>query len=224
MRILHFIFFVSIINNLVAQDLKEKNIGDFHTLKVFDRIEVELIKSDTNKLFVNSEFDEKLDILNKNGILKIRTDFDKFLGGQDIKILLHYKSIGVIDVNEGGEVGSKDNIDQFEIELNTQEGGKIDLSLDTKLVSVKSYTGGLIKLTGKSKKANITVNTGGKCNAKDLISEDSKTTILTGGEIKINSSNSNISKITGGGNIYVYGNPKTIDKKTTFGGKIHIVK
>ena len=76
MRILHIIFLVSFINNLSAQDLIEKNIGDFHILKVFDRIEVELIKSDTNKLFVDSEFDQKLDILNKNGTLKIRTDFD----------------------------------------------------------------------------------------------------------------------------------------------------
>ena len=90
--------------------------------------------------------------------------------------------------------------------------------------TVKSFTGGEVKLSGKSKKINITVNTGGKCDAKDLISQDSKTTILTGGEIEINSSNSNTSKITGGGNIYVYGNPKNIDKKTTFGGKIHIVK
>lgn len=224
MRTLHIIFFVSVLNNLLAQDLQEKNIGEFHTLKVFDRIEVELIKSDVNKLFVNSEFDKKLDILNKNGILKIRTDFDKILSGQDVKILLYYKSINIIDVNEGGKVYSKDIIDQFEIELNTQEGGMLDLILDTKFSSIKSYTGGQINLSGKTKKANIIVNTGGKCNAKDLISQDSKTTVLTGGEIKINSFNSNISKITGGGNIYVYGNPKNIDKKTTFGGKIHIVK
>lgn len=224
MRLLHILFFISFINNLFAQDLQEKNIGEFHTLKVFDRIEVELIKSDTNKLFVNSEFDDKLDIINKNGILKIRTDFDNLLGGQDIKILLHYNSIHIIDVNEGGEVHSKEIIDQFELELNTQEGGVIDLIIDTKLVNIKSFTGGEVKLSGKSKKINITVNTGGKCDAKDLISQDSKTTILTGGEIEINSSNSNTSKITGGGNIYVYGNPKNIDKKTTFGGKIHIVK
>ena len=224
MRLLHILFFISFINNLFAQDLQEKNIGEFHTLKVFDRIEVELIKSDTNKLFVNSEFDDKLDIINKNGILKVRTDFDKLLGGQDIKILLHYNSLDIIDVNEGGEVHSKEIIDQFELELNTQEGGVIDLIIDTKLVNIKSFTGGEVKLSGKSKKINITVNTGGKCDAKDLISQDSKTTILTGGEIEINSSNSNTSKITGGGNIYVYGNPKNIDKKTTFGGKIHIVK
>lgn len=224
MRLLHILFFIGFINNLLAQDLQEKNIGEFQTLKVFDRIEVELIKSDTNKLFVNSEFDDKLDIINKNGILKIRTDFDKFLGGQDIKILLHYNSIDIIDVNEGGEVHSIDIIDQFELELNSQEGGVIDLIIDTKLINVKSFTGGQVKLSGKSKKINITVNTGGKCDAKDLITQDSKTTILTGGEIEINSSNSNTSKITGGGNIYVYGNPKNIDKKTTFGGKIHIVK
>ena len=224
MKLLHILFFISFVNNLFAQDLQEKNIGEFHTLKVFDRIEVELIKSDTNKLFVNSEFDDKLDIINKNGILKIRTDFDKLLGGQDIKILLHYNSIDIIDVNEGGEVHSKAIIDQFELELNTQEGGVIDLTIDTILVNVKSFTGGQVKLSGKSKKINITVNTGGKCDAKDLISQDSKTTVLTGGEIEINSSNSNTSKITGGGNIYVYGNPKNIYKKTTFGGKIHIVK
>ena len=117
MRLLHILFFIGFINNLLAQDLQEKNIGEFQTLKVFDRIEVELIKSDTNKLFVNSEFDDKLDIINKNGILKIRTDFDKLLGGQDIKILLHYNSIDIIDVNEGGEVHSKEIIDQFELEL-----------------------------------------------------------------------------------------------------------
>ena len=38
-----------------------------------------------------------------------------FLGGQDIKILLHYNSIDIIDVNEGSQVGSKEQINQFEI-------------------------------------------------------------------------------------------------------------
>ena len=223
MRFIKILCIVGMFNSMYAQDLLEKNIGEFHTLKVFDRIEVELIKSDKNSLFVYAEYDDKLDILNKDGVLKIRTDFDKLLSGQDIKILLHYKAIDIIDVNEGGELHSKNTINQFEIEVNAQEGGIVSLLLDTKFTQIKASTGGQIKLSGKSKKIDISVNTGAKCDAKDLVTAVSKTTLLTGGEIKVNSSEANTSKITGGGNIYIYGNPKNVDKKTTFGGKIHLV-
>src|SRR5690606_32779029 len=91
-----FLFASTVIN---AQT--EKNLGDFNKLKVYDRIEVELIKSDDNKVVVTGNNTEDVIFVNKNGNLKIKMSLKKAFDGNLTTVQLYYKTIDVIDVNEG---------------------------------------------------------------------------------------------------------------------------
>ena len=52
---------------ITAQGPIEKSIGEFTELKVYDLIEVELVKSDKNKIVIKGNNNEDVLVNNKNG-------------------------------------------------------------------------------------------------------------------------------------------------------------
>ena len=113
---------------LSAQNPISKNIGDFNELKVYDLIEVELIKSDVNKVEISGNNTQDVVINNKNGTLKIKMNLEETFDGNKTSVLVYYTTIETIDVNEGAFVSSNDTIKQFDITLKAQEGARIKLT------------------------------------------------------------------------------------------------
>ena len=60
-----------------SQRIVDKAVGDFKEVKVYDLIEVNLIKSDENKVLVKGDNVDDIQIVNKNGVLKIKMELDK---------------------------------------------------------------------------------------------------------------------------------------------------
>ena len=60
---------------LLAQT--ERKIGDFQKLSVYDGINVELIKSETNRVEITGKNTAYIVVKNKNGDLKIRLSVEK---------------------------------------------------------------------------------------------------------------------------------------------------
>ena len=58
--------FVAVTSILTAQNPKEKEVGDFNEVKVYDRIEVNLIKSKTNKVEITGDDIEDVEVINKD--------------------------------------------------------------------------------------------------------------------------------------------------------------
>lgn len=199
----------------------EKNLGDFNEIKVYDRIEVNLIKSNENKVVISGKNTNDVVFVIKNNILKIRMSLEKSFDGAETTVKVHYKQIDIIDANEGAYIQSNDIFDQFEIDLRTQEGGKIKLQLkDLTFLNIKAISGGSIEATGNSKNQNIDINTGGNYSGKNLITENSEVIIRAAGEANIYATKEVIAKVRAGGSVYIYGNPEKIDENTVFGGKI----
>ncbi len=199
----------------------EKMLGDFNELKVYDRIEVALIKSDENKIIITGKNTEDVVIVNKNGKLKVKMSLEKLFDGDETTVELYYKQIDLIDVNEGAFVGSNEVFNQFEIELNAQEGGSIKLMVqDITFLEVKATTGGVIRVSGHTKNQDIDVSTGGSFLGKELESETAKVVIRAAGEVHVKASEKVEAKVRAGGSVYIYGNPKLVEENTVFGGKI----
>ncbi|MEC8883741.1 MAG: DUF2807 domain-containing protein, partial [Bacteroidota bacterium] len=59
-----------------AQD-DTKDVGDFTEVKVFDRMRVNLIKDSENKVYLKGKDTDYIELINKDGVLKIRMDLDK---------------------------------------------------------------------------------------------------------------------------------------------------
>ncbi|WP_308991739.1 head GIN domain-containing protein [Mariniflexile litorale] len=204
----------------IAQKQIEKTIGEFNELKVYDLIDVELVKSTENKAIITGNNTEDVVINNKNGTLKIKMSIGEIFDGNSTKVTLYYKSLDIIDVNEGSKVSGKDSIKQFEIDLRAQEGGIIDVLLDVNYANIKSVTGGKIKATGNAKSQKVSLLTGGIYNAENLETNKTDVSINAAGEAYVKASKIVDVKIRAGGDVYIYGNPETVNESTVLGGRI----
>lgn len=205
-----------------SQNPKEMNVQDFTTVKVYDLIHISLVKSNENKVVISGQDADDVEIISKNNILKIRMKFERTFDGTKTFVAVHYKTLEIIDGNEGAKIIGNELIVQNKIELRAQEGAILKIGLDVKNLEVRAVTGGIIETKGKAKSQEITINSGGIYQGREFITENTKVKVSAGGEVDVNASETVDARITAGGDIYIYGNPKNVKKKQTFGGRIKI--
>ncbi|WP_452230543.1 MULTISPECIES: head GIN domain-containing protein [unclassified Lacinutrix] len=221
-NILSVLFILTTITSF-AQESQNTTIGEFSEIKVYDRIEVELIKADENKVVVSGKNTNDVVIVHKKDILKIRMTLSEAFNGEDTTVQVYYTSLDVIDANEGTFIGSNDVIEQFDLKVKAQEGGSVRLEVKAlQFLDIKSVSGGTINISGNTANQTVDINTGGAYKGKDLISENTTVTINAAGVAHVNATKKVEAKVRAGGTVYIYGNPETVDENTILGGKIII--
>lgn len=206
--------------SLVAQNDIEKTIGEFTEVKVYDLIEVELIKSKEDKVVISGKNSEDVVVVNRNGKLKIKMKLKEKFDGNNTTVALYYTNIETIDANEGARIFSEDIIKQYEIDLKSQEASRIDVPVNVKYLNVKAVTGGIVEVKGKAERQDISINTGGISKTKEVKTETVKVAIRAGGEAEVNATELVDINIRIGGDVYVYGDPKTIKENRVIGGRV----
>ena len=204
-----------------SQENTTKNLGDFDALKVFDKISLQLIPSEENKIELSGKNSSEVEIVNNNGELKVRMPIGKFLSGEDVTALLYYKNIQSLDACEGSYISSEKGIKQILFSLNAKEGAEIKLKLDVQKLSIRATSGGIINLEGTAKNQDIVISSGGVLNAKDFQTEQTNVAISAGGTADIRASELVDAKVRAGGTITIFGKPKQINQKTVLGGTIN---
>ena len=197
-----------------------RTLGEFSELKVYDLINVELIQSTENKIEITGEDTSNVFVVQKNDLLKIKMDINKTFNGNKTFVKLFYTKIDIIDVNEGAKVVSQSLFKQYELELKAQEGGEISIISDIKLLSIKTVTGGIIKVNGSTQSQTINIRTGGIYDGALLQAVNSKIKIKAGGEADVNSSELIEVRIVAGGDLTIHGKPTTVKQKNIIGGRI----
>lgn len=206
-----------------AQRTVTKEVGDFHELKVYDLMEVNLIQSNENKVVIKGDHTDDVKIINKNGKLKLRMEIDTRFRGDDTYIEVYFKSIRVIDANEGSYIVGNQMIEQDHIELRAQEGGRIKVGLMVDDTKIKAVSGGIVQVSGLSKRQDIKLNSGGIFEGRDFLTKETKIGITAAGEADVNASDRVEVRVTAGGDVTVYGNPKEVSEKTLAGGRVKIM-
>lgn len=214
-------FFMGSLLICLAQGDTMQTLLQFTELKVYDRITVHLVKGEKNKLTIAAKDKNEVKILQNNGVLKIKRSSDQLISRDAIDILLYYtESLTVLDANENAKITSKGPVESPKIEIKAQAAGYIVLELASASTIIKSASGSEVSLTGTSKVQDVTVNTGGKVYNKGLFTKETTVRVLAGGHAEIHGSDKVIAKVKAGGVILVYGDPKSLEKENTFGGKI----
>ncbi len=215
------IFLVFLLATMVqGQDAITKNIGDFNELKVFDKIRVTLIESTENKVEITGIKRREVDVVQKGNLLKIRMFLDNIWDNNNTEVVIYYKEINKIDVNEGASVEAKDIISAKSLDIRAQEGGKIRAQIDTEYIFSKAITGGEIELDGNAKEQEVVINSGGQYYAQNLETKETQVKISAGGTAEVNAINYLKANTNAGGTIRIFGNPKEMDTQKLLGGKI----
>ncbi|NHF61472.1 DUF2807 domain-containing protein [Flavobacteriaceae bacterium TP-CH-4] len=210
--------------NGIAQKATTKELEPFTEVKAYDRIIVSLVKSNENKIVITGDDQDEINISNKNGVLKVKMEFDNFLDGDEAKATLYYtEPLTLIDANENAQIRSDETLKGGRVEIKAQEGGQIDLEIDLEDLYTKSVSGGGIELTGSATKQEVMVNTGGKIRNRELNTKETVVVVNAGGRADVKASDYVKAKVRAGGYIYIYGSPKQVDRDKVFGGKIAVV-
>ncbi len=222
MKLVNTLVLLCIVATSFAQKSITKNIGDFTEIKVYDRIVVNLIKSNNDKVVISGEDATQVQIINKDGKLKVRMELGLIFDGNKTVVDVYYNNLEIIDGNEGAEITGK-LIEQDEIAIKMQEGARINAHLKVREAHFKAITGGIIEAKGIAQQQEVIINTGGSFNGRDFKTERATISVQAGGEAEVFASKKVDVTVRAGGNVTVYGKPEDVKRKRTLGGRITIL-
>lgn len=216
-----FLGFSLLMGSIFAFGQVEREVGEFSSLKIYDRITVELIESYKDKVEIIGDEDGRIEIINKNGELKIRTKTTQFLRGKDIRVKVYYDDINEIQASQGAKVISDDIIKTNAIKLTANEGSIIQLELKANQITARGNSGGKLSFEGEAKTQDVIISSGAVFGGKNLEGESITILVTAGGKAEINTSDSVKATVRAGGNVDIYGNPKNRNVKKIIGGNIN---
>jgi hypothetical protein len=202
----------------------EKEVGDFSKVTSFDKIDVTLVSSNENKVVVTGSNSDKVEIVNKNGELKIRLPLTRLLDGDNIEATVYYKNIDAVEANEGSRISSNDVFKSTSFDVIAKEGSEIKIKVDVSSITIKTSSGAKVTISGNANSQTSVSNTGGLLYASNLTTTNTNITVNAGGNAEVNASDVVDAKVRAGGKIVVFGKPKQINEKTFAGGKIEQAK
>jgi len=198
-----------------------QTLGKFTTVKAYDGLSINLIKSDVNKAIITGSSTDKVAIVNNDGTLKLRMEIGKIFSGYRTFIDLYYtESLVTIDVNEDAKISNTEPIVQDLLELKAQEGGELTINAQVEQMLIKTVTGGIITTKGFSDTQDVMINTGGIYQGKSFKTNFCTVNVNAGSKAEIYAVNYVKATVKAGGEVLVYGDPKKMDEKTIFGGTI----
>ncbi len=199
----------------------EKNVGEFTKVTSFDQIDVLLIEGNENKVILNGADAEEVELVNKNGELKIRMPLTKMLSGENISATVYYTKLEAVEANEGSRISSSAIFTTTAFDVIAKEGSQIKIKIEVSKLTLRVGNGSSVNIEGKATNQDIIVNSGGIYEAKKLITNQTVITTNAGGEADIYATDFVDAKVRAGGDITVYGNPKQLNQKIIAGGKVH---
>ena len=202
----------------------EKEVGDFNKVTTFDQIDVRLIPGDVNKVVLTGKGSDEVEIVNKNGELKIRMPFSKLLDGDNISATVYFKKIDAVEANEGSRISSEKEITNTSFDIKAKEGAEIHLNLQVEKLIVRVANGSKIELEGIATNQDVLVNSGGEYKGDKLHTNLTDITVNAGGNASVFATELVTAKVRAGGTITIYGKPKQINKKIVAGGSIEEAK
>ncbi|MBL7886351.1 MAG: DUF2807 domain-containing protein [Flavobacterium sp.] len=215
--------FLLLISQLTLSQRTEK-LEDFNKITAFDQIDVWLVEAKENKIVLGGEGAEEVEIVNKNGELKIRMPLTKLLKGDNVSATVYYKKLDAVEANEGSRIASDITIKATSFNVIAKEGAEIQLDVYVTSIKVKAANGSSVTIDGKATNQDIILNSGAMYFGSKLTTSITTITVNAGGDADVNASELVDAKVRAGGLITVFGKPKQINQKIIAGGRIEQAK
>ena len=155
----------------LGQSKIDRDLGDFSKVAVYDGINLELVKSEENKVEITGKNTNFVVVKNKNGDLKIRLNLERRFSGDKTKVTLFYKTLYNIISHEGSNVFSKDTIKQADLNLKANTGSTVNIIVALNTLNTTSATGSTVNLSGNAEYHDCSTSTGAEINAEKLLNK-----------------------------------------------------
>ena len=218
-KIIYILALVVLPNLLSAQT--ERKIGDFQKLSVYDGINVELIKSDTNRVEINGKNTAYIVVKNKNGDLKIRLSVERRFSGNRTKVSVFYKNLYSVISHEGANVFSKDTINQADLNLKANSGSRQNMIVKLNTLQATATAGAKINIKGLARYQELSATTGAEIMVSKVENEEANVVSTTGALIDVSTTKDLKVNSKIGGIINVHTKTDKITEKISVGGAVN---
>lgn len=217
-----FIFLIGSIS-LFSQVKIDRDLGSFSKVAVYDGINLELIKSEENKVEITGKNTNFVVVKNKNGDLKIRLNLEKRFSGDRTKVTLFYNTLYNIISHEGSNVFSKDTIKQADLNVKANTGSTQNLLVVLNTLNTTAATGANINISGEADYHDGSVSTGAEINAQKLKTIETYASSTTGGVLNVSVIKELEANSKLGGIINVHDKTDKITESISIGGVVNYI-
>ncbi len=193
----------------------------FKGLEVTDKIAVKLIPSQENKIIIEGELANHMEIVQQSDQIKLKMGSGYLLQGDKVQILLYASDLNSITAKKGASISANSLLESPQISISATEGGKIFTAIKSNNANVSAHTGGIVTVKGDVDGIEIASNLGGQIAAEDLNSKTAVVRLNGGGKVSLYATESVDVQTRAGGVVDVYGQPKQKRERKFAGGKIN---
>ncbi|TVZ26319.1 putative autotransporter adhesin-like protein [Gillisia sp. Hel_I_86] len=195
-------------------------LDNFIEAEITKGLKVNFTQAEENRAVITGSSRDKVDLQVKNGVLKISINIDYLWKEDNTIVNIFFKQFVKVEAKQNASIDLCGKISQPILNIRVQEGADVKANVEVENLYASVVTGGNLIIIGSATKQDIDVKAAGDFKGENLIGSDVKVSIAGGGTASIFSKSYVNAKVRAGGTIYVYGNPKKIDERTTFGGTI----
>ncbi|WP_294733521.1 DUF2807 domain-containing protein [uncultured Flavobacterium sp.] len=205
---------LGVFNFTIAQ--KTVELKEFKNIVVGSDAEITMIKSNSNKLVINSIDDEDSEIKVKGNSLVFDVEGN---------FTLYYtEDIESITIASDAMIKGEDVIKSNKFSISAASDAKVYLKLNVNKLKTVANSDAEIILEGNAKKHSIVLSTDAELEAKDLITQNSNLVLSSDAEAIITAKNVVNATLSSDAVLKIYGNPDEVKKLISGDAEIIIVK
>jgi hypothetical protein len=207
-------------------------IKDFTGIDVFGPFDVELIKSDSNRVELDYNGADKENLVTEiqRGVLKMKlkskhywSDWNnhEYKKATYVIVKVYYSDIDEIIAQAGAIVKTRERLKSKYLSIDCAMGAEVTLDLLCKDMLVKSSMGSILKLNGQTESMDAKVTMGGVLKASTLESKIVFVKASMGGDVTVNVLEELDVSSSFGSNVNYIGRPAMVNTSKNMGGEVH---
>lgn len=202
---------------------KNINLESFNQIQIKGNLEVTLISGEQPGMKIERGEDHRVSYEYKGGQLIVKhTELFKYKSYRDfpIQIELTYAELRKIDVRAGAKVRAVESIAGTRLEIHLRSGAQLKADIQTEKVDVEVSEGAVADLSGRVNRFTGAAASGGRMEAFEIDSEDSRVRARTGGVVEVSAYKSLDAQANTGGHISYKGRPDQLVINDNLGGSV----
>jgi len=206
-------------NGNVVTDSR-KITDDFTKVSASEGLNVYVTQADDFSIDIEAD-DNIIDLIAtdiNNGKLRIHTLEN--IGDATKNIYVSLPEVTVLAASSGAHLETKSTIKASELEVDGSSGAVLELMIVSNEIDIDVSQGSNLNISGSSDEAVVDVSSGGNINAKNLETQNCNAEASSGGNVRIQVSQSLVADAGSGGNISYSGDP-TVEAKKSVSGSVH---
>lgn len=204
---------------------EKRTTAEYDEIKLQGSFDVELISGNEGQITIQAEENLlpfiKVEI--EGNSLRVYEEKGKNLQpsrGKNVVITIPFEKINGVSLSGSGDIKTKDIIKTESFSAVLSGSGDLKLDIDTKDLEATISGSGNINLKGKSDNFSAKISGSGDIIADEIESKNTEVGISGSGDVKVFCTESLKVRVSGSGDVFYKGNPKSKDTKISGSGEI----